>query len=123
ADMLAKLITQYSQYPAQTFHVLFLDIRRFKDINDSLGHSIGDKVLTIAAKRFVKLLSHKDMVARIGGDEFAVILRDLSTVAKAQKVARRLRDSIAQTFSVGGNRISIGINVGIAPCDLEYSNP
>ncbi len=122
-DMLGRLIDQYNEDPSAAFHVLFLDIRKFKNINDSLGHSLGDKVLMVAAKRFVRMLNPKDMVARIGGDEFAVILRDLNTVGKAQKVARRLRDSIAQPFSVGGNRISIGINVGIAPCDTEYRTP
>src|SRR6185503_8918607 len=61
--------------------------------------------------------------ARIGGDEFAVILRNLSTVGKAQKVAQRMLENIAQPFSLGGNRISIGVNIGIAPCDAEYNTP
>lgn len=122
-DMLGELIEQYKDDPAKTFYVLFLDIRRFKDINDSLGHSVGDKVLVIAGKRFVRLLSPKDMVARLGGDEFAVILRDLSAVSKANKVAQRLRDSIGQPFSVSGNRIAIGVNIGVAPCDVEYNSP
>jgi diguanylate cyclase (GGDEF)-like protein len=122
-DILRELITQYKDDPSTTFHVLFLDIRKFKNINDSLGHTLGDKVLMIAAKRFVRMLNATDMVARIGGDEFAVILRDLSTVGKAQKVAQRMLDSIAQPFSLSGNRISIGVNIGIAPCDAEYSTP
>ena len=77
----------------------------------------------IAAKRFVRMLSEADHVARIGGDEFAVILRNLSTVGKAQKVARRIYRSIAQPFSLSGNRISISVNIGIAPCDIEYNTP
>src|SRR5690606_33346799 len=101
----------------------FLDIRSFKNINDSLGHTIGDKVLIIAAKRFVRMLNPNDTVARIGGDEFAIILRDLSTVGKAQKVARRIYDSITQPFSLSGNTISIDLNIGIAPCDTEYDTP
>jgi diguanylate cyclase (GGDEF)-like protein len=122
-DILRKLIAHYKDDPSVTFHVLFLDIRKFKNINDSLGHTLGDKVLMIAGKRFVRMLNPDDMVARIGGDEFAVILRNLSTVGKAQKVAQRLLDSISQPFSLSGNRISIGINVGIAPCDAEYNTP
>jgi len=122
-DILRKLIAQYKHDPSATFYVLFLDIRKFKNINDSLGHTLGDKVLMIAAKRFVRMLNADDMVARIGGDEFAVILRNLSTVGKAQKVAQRILDSIAQPFSLSGNQISIGINIGIAPCDTEYSTP
>jgi len=122
-DMLRILIQQYKVDPTQNFHVLFLDIQRFKNINDSLGHTIGDKVLMIAAKRFVRMISPSDTVARLGGDEFAIILRDLSTAGKAQKVARRLAQSIAQPFSLSGNRISIGVNIGIAPCDTEYDTP
>jgi len=122
-DMLRGMIEKYREDPTQNFHVLFLDIQRFKNINDSLGHSIGDKVLMIAAKRFVRMIATTDIVARLGGDEFAIILRNLSTAGKAQKVARRIAQSIAQPFSLSGNRISIGVNIGIAPCDAEYSTP
>jgi len=72
---------------------------------------------------FYALFLASDTVARLGGDEFAIILRDLSTAGKAQKVARRIAQSIAQPFSLSGNRISIGVNVGIAPCDAEYDTP
>ncbi len=122
-DMLRQLIKEYKDDPGVSFHVLFLDIRRFKNINDSLGHTIGDKVLMIAAKRFVRMLTEVDTVARIGGDEFAIVLRNLSTAAKAQKVAKRIFRSIAQPFSLSGNRISISVNIGIAPCDAEYNTP
>jgi diguanylate cyclase (GGDEF)-like protein len=122
-DLLRVLIGQYRDDPSKNFHVLFLDIQRFKNINDSLGHTIGDKVLMIAAKRFVRMVSPSDTIARLGGDEFAVILRDLSTAGKAQKIARRIAESIAQPFSLSGNRISIGVNIGIAPCDAEYDTP
>jgi diguanylate cyclase (GGDEF)-like protein len=122
-DILRTLIHEYKEDPSVTFHVLFLDISRFKNINDSLGHTFGDKVLMIAAKRFVRMLNSTDMVARIGGDEFAIILRNLSSVGKAQKVARRIYDSISQPFSLSGNSISIKVNIGIAPCDAEYNTP
>ena len=122
-DLLRVLIEQYRDQPTHNFHVLFLDIQRFKNINDSLGHTIGDKVLMIAAKRFVRMVAPTDTVARLGGDEFAIILRNLSTVGKAQKVARRIAQSIAQPFSLSGNRISVDVNIGIAPCDTEYKTP
>lgn len=122
-DILRKLIINYQQNPAETFYVMFLDISRFKNINDSLGHTFGDKVLMIAAKRFSRMLNSSDLVARIGGDEFAIILRNISTVGKAHKVARRIYDSIGQPFSLSGNNINIKVNIGIAPCDAEYNTP
>lgn len=122
-DILRGLIEEYKKDPTTNFQVLFLDIRSFKNINDSLGHSIGDKVLVIAAKRFVRMLNPEDTVARIGGDEFAIILRDLASVAKAQKVARRIYQSLTQPFSLSGNNITIDLNIGIAPCDAEYDTP
>ena len=122
-EVLRKLIERYKKDPSTSFQVLFLDIRSFKNINDALGHTIGDKVLSIAGKRFVRMLNTGDTVARIGGDEFAIILRDVSTPAKAHKVARRIHQSITQPFSLSGNRISIDLNIGIASCDAEYNTP
>ena len=122
-DILRTMIDEYKHDPSAAFQVLFLDIHKFKNINDSLGHTHGDKVLMIAAKRFVRMLNSEDTVARLGGDEFAIILKGLATKGKAQKVARRVLDSISQPFSLSGNRLSINVNIGIAPCDTEYDTP
>ncbi len=122
-DILISLIAAYKHNPATTFQVLFLDIRSFKNINDMLGHTIGDKVLAIAAKRFQRLVNHSDVVARIGGDEFAIVLRNVSTPGKAHKVARRIYDSIKQPFSLSGHKIAIDMNIGIASCDADYTSP
>ena len=121
--VLSQMIDEYKDDPGMSFQVLFIDIRSFKRINDTLGHSVGDKVLSIAAKRFVRMLEPDDIVARIGGDEFAIVLRDLSTTGKAQKVARRIYQNITQPFSLSGNKIQIDVNIGIAPCDAEYNTP
>ncbi len=122
-EMLRQLIAEYKLDPTAHFQVLFLDIRSFKNINDTLGHTIGDKVLSIAGKRVVRMLNSEDSVARIGGDEFAVILRGLGSTEKAQKVAKRIHQNITQPFSLSGNQISVDINIGIAPFDAEYDTP
>lgn len=122
-DRLRRSIEQYQDDARKTFFVLFLDLRKFKNINDSLGHALGDKVLQIAAKRFVRMLNADDMVARIGGDEFAVLLKGVSEVGKAQKIARRIYDNIAQPFSLSGNSLSVSVNIGIAASDAEYHSP
>jgi diguanylate cyclase (GGDEF)-like protein len=122
-DVLRRLIDASKKDPSLVYQVLFVDIRAFKNINDSLGHTIGDDVLVIAAKRFARTLNPTDTIARIGGDEFAIILRDLSTVEKAQKVARRVYKSLTQPFSLGDHRITIDLNIGIASSDPEYDTP
>ncbi|MFL6374520.1 MAG: putative bifunctional diguanylate cyclase/phosphodiesterase [Pyrinomonadaceae bacterium] len=122
-DVLTRLIDGYKQDPTQTFHVLFLDIRKFKHINDGLGHPFGDKVLSTVAKRIVRMVNPTDVVARLGGDEFAIVLTNLATVGKAQKVARRIYESLGQPFSLAGNRVSLDLNIGVAPCDVEYEKP
>ncbi|HEY8559770.1 MAG TPA: EAL domain-containing protein, partial [Pyrinomonadaceae bacterium] len=104
-------------------YVLFLDLVRFKSINDSLGHSIGDKVLTVVAKRFSRMLRAHDKVARLGGDEFAIILSNLSSDEKAEKVAWKIHQKIAQPFILSENKIHASVNIGIAPCHKEYNTP
>jgi len=89
-EIIKKLIDENKAGGENNFYVLFLDLARFKTINDSLGHSIGDKVLMIVAKRFTKMLRATDKVARLGGDEFAIILRGLSSNEKAEKVAWKI---------------------------------
>lgn len=123
SDLLRKLMTEYAEDPEAKYQVLFIDIKKFKNINDSLGHGFGDKVLKIAAKRFVRLVNPSDMVARLGGVEFAIVLKGLNTSGKALKVARRIHESISVPFSLSGHRISIGLNIGIAPCDSEHDSP
>lgn len=123
-ELLRETIAEYKLNRSSEFQLMFIDLRSFKDINDTLGHTIGDRVLQIAAKRFARMLDSEDVVARIGGDEFAVIMRgpngDGSAVMKA---ARRIFQNISQPFSLSGNNISVSVNIGIATCDEEYETP
>ena len=122
-EIIKELIDQNKTGADSKSYVLFLDLARFKSINDSLGHSIGDKVLMIVAKRFSRMLRAHDIVARLGGDEFAIILRGLSSDEKAEKVAWKIHQKIAQPFSLSKNRIHASVNIGLAPCHGEYKTP
>ncbi len=123
ASQLRDLIKKNRETGKTDSFVVFIDLARFKRINDSLGHTIGDKVLMIVAKRFLRTVRPTDLVARLGGDEFAIILNGLSNVDKAEKVAWKIHQKISQPFSLSGNKINIGINIGIAPCETEYETP
>ncbi len=107
----------------QSCYVLFLDLARFKTINDSLGHTIGDKVLMLVAKRFLRMLGQTDFVARLGGDEFAIVLKNIESAEIAEHLVWNIHQKISQPFSISGNKINIGINIGIAPCTDDYATP
>lgn len=94
--------------------ILFLDLDDFKAINDTLGHDAGDQLLSEAATRILAGLRPDDLAARMGGDEFAVLLAPRATVDDAVVVAHRLLDDLAAPFLVGGREAVIGASVGIA---------
>ena len=105
------------------FSVLFIDLKRFKNINDSLGHSIGDKMLIMVAKRLQGAVRENDVVARLGGDEFAVILNDIVSPAENIRFAKNIHQKISQPFILQGNKVFISLHLGIAPSDAEYDHP
>lgn len=105
------------------YYVLFIDLTRFKNINDSLGHPVGDKVLMLVAKRLKSILRQEDTIARLGGDEFAVILNDLSASAEAETFARRIHKKLSQPFSVDGHNIYTGLHIGVSPLEADHLKP
>lgn len=105
------------------YYVLFIDLTRFKNINDSLGHPVGDKVLALVAKRLKAILRQEDTIARLGGDEFAVILNDLSASAEAETFARRIHKKLSQPFSVDGHNIYTGLHIGVSPLEADHEKP
>ena len=94
--------------------VFFIDLDRFKVINDSLGHSIGDLLLKEVALRLKKCLRETDSVARLGGDEFVVVLSHLREVHEATTVAQRLLKAVAATFDIQGNMLNISCSLGVS---------
>ena len=94
--------------------LLFIDLDRFKVVNDGLGHDIGDKVLIETGKRFQEVLRDTDTISRIGGDEFLAILEGINDPMMARKVAQHIIDSIGEVMMIDGHEIKIGASIGIS---------
>jgi diguanylate cyclase (GGDEF)-like protein/PAS domain S-box-containing protein len=105
------------------FAVLFLDLDRFKVINDSLGHMVGDQLLVGIARRLEICLRPGDTVARLGGDEFTVLLEDLMCMTEAIEVADRLQKALALPFNLNGHEVFATVSIGIALSSTGYDRP
>ena len=108
----AALRTEKKGGPA--FSLLCIDLDKFKEVNDSLGHAAGDQVLRIATQRLKACLREGDQVARLGGDEFAILLMGLSTTASVTPLAQRIVQTLAAPFELSDQRVYCGGSVGIA---------
>lgn len=122
-DRLARAIGISKRRKSYSFSVLFLDMDRFKVINDSLGHIIGDQLLIAFGNRLALCLRPGDTVARLGGDEFAILLEDVKDPGNARFVSERIQKELISPFSVGGHDVFITASIGIAMCSSEYDNP
>jgi diguanylate cyclase (GGDEF)-like protein len=94
--------------------VLFIDLDEFKNINDKLGHSVGDLMLLSVAKRLTECIRESDIVARMGGDEFTIILDDVNSVDDTAMVAEKILEAMSVPFVLEGNKISITASIGIS---------
>lgn len=94
--------------------VMVLDLDRFKEVNDSLGHGSGDLLLHGIARRFSALLDTKATLARLSGDEFAVVLPDIADIAEAADVGARLVKALKESFDLSGHAVSVGVSIGIS---------
>ena len=115
-ERLQQAVTHKKRHPEHHFAVLFLDLDRFKNINDTLGHSAGDEFLLDVAKRVTQCVRDNDMVARLGGDEFVVLLDTMTAVEDAKDVAKRMINSLSEPFLLNGQEHYSGASVGIALC-------
>ena len=119
-DRIQQALIQSQREAAQTA-VLFIDLDQFKTINDSLGHDVGDLLLKEVAQRLVSCLRNGDTVARSGGDEFVVVLTDISNAQEAATVAQKLLDALIAPYQISGNdmRTTASIGIAIFPDDGE----
>jgi diguanylate cyclase (GGDEF)-like protein/PAS domain S-box-containing protein len=122
-DHLKLAIERAKRRADDSFAVLFLDLDRFKVVNDSLGHAIGDCLLVGVARRLEAALRPGDTVARLGGDEFTVLLEDLNDPAEALEVVARLQQDLAKPFNFDGHEVFTTVSIGLAPSAARYERP
>jgi diguanylate cyclase (GGDEF)-like protein/PAS domain S-box-containing protein len=122
-ELLGHALERSRRQPDRPCAVLFLDIDRFKVINDSLGHQIGDELLVAISRRLQGCVREGDIVARLGGDEFTILLNDLPHIERARMVAQRILDSIQAPLSLGGREIFTSTSIGMAISTPDYASP
>ena len=122
-ELLSLAIERGRDDPRHQFGVMFLDFDRFKLINDSLGHNVGDEFLIQVSRRIRDSVRPSDIVARLGGDEFAILAEDIDAVRYAENLAERLLEVLRQPLRVSGNDISTSASIGITFSHLGYAGP
>ncbi|MDQ1523507.1 MAG: hypothetical protein QOG00_2209 [Pyrinomonadaceae bacterium] len=119
-DHLELAIARAQRNEARKFAVLYVDLDRFKIINDSLGHAVGDQLLKEVAVRLWKCVRAGDTVARLGGDEFVLLLEDIYEENEAIEVAERIKSELAASFTLNGREVFTTVSIGVASSWTSY---
>ncbi len=119
-ERLEAVLERVEQNKDYLFAVLFLDLDRFKVVNDSLGHNIGDRLLVAIARTLESCVRPEDTVARLGGDEFTILLDNIKGIDNATQVAQRIQEQLASPFKLGGNEVFSTVSIGIALSSSSY---
>ena len=122
-ENLQLAIERAKRHEHHLYAVLFLDVDSFKNINDSLGHVIGDQLLINVARRLENCMRPGDMVGRFGGDEFAVLLSGIDHVTDAIEIAKRFQKILLPPFTLDGHEVFTSASIGIAVSTMEYTRP
>jgi diguanylate cyclase (GGDEF)-like protein/PAS domain S-box-containing protein len=113
-DRLSHQIRKENNDFKKAFAVFYMDLDKFKHVNDAYGHCVGDKLLKVVGKRLTSLVRTGDTIARVGGDEFTVLLTTLPDKISASHFAKRILDSIEKPFMIDGRKIDVSISIGIS---------
>ena len=116
----AKLADLDTNNSSTSFAVLFIDLDRFKNINDSLGHQIGDSFLQVVAQRLQRIIHSKDIIARLGGDEFAIILTNLHSADDTIRVAKEIHQHLVEPIQLREHTLYTSASIGIVIATPEY---
>lgn len=122
-EALTRQFQDYMAMPVSGFTVMFIDLNGFKLVNDSLGHLLGDQLLATMAQRLRDVCDDEFQVARIGGDEFALLMPGVADPELATEQARRIHRSLCQPVSLAGRELGLGASIGIAVSDARYARP
>ena len=122
-DRLQRAMAAYQRNPERGFAVLFLDLDRFKIVNDSVGHLVGDELLKHASRHIASAVRMPDTVARLGGDEFAVLVEDIAHVGEACEVATRILNALSAPITISGKDLFTSASIGIAMVGPQYHHP
>lgn len=121
-EFLQNLLVKTRREHDYQFAVLFLDLTRFKTVNESLGHSTGDKLLKNVGNRLKSLLGENDLLARFGGDEFCVLLNQIEEPGDAVSFARLINQKLSTPFAIDGRQVFINAAIGISIGDISYKD-
>ncbi len=119
-ERLTQAIERTKGNPNYRFAVLFLDLDRFKIVNDSLGHEAGDRLLEAIAKRIQLSIRAGDTAARVGGDEFVIVLDNVDGIEQVERISRNLQERLSAPYELGGHEVTSTASIGIVTSDARY---
>lgn len=122
-DRIAQAMERAREQDDAVFALAFLDIDRFRLVNDSLGHLVGDALLRLVANLLRREIRPRDTVARVGGDEFAVLLEEVASAAEALRLAKTLREHLRRPVVVEGHQIHVTASMGVVLGPADYDRP
>ena len=123
SERLRHAMRRAARHPDDLFAVLFLDLDRFKEVNDNLGHFAGDELLRAVARRLEGCLRPEDTVARLSGDEFAILLESITETRDAGRVAERIEEALSFPINLAGSEVTTSASIGIVTSSMPHDQP